>query len=173
MAARICSWKSEARVSVGDLGEFVIDVRRLGADARNEVQELAERISKVDVDETDALEISQIIRAQVKAMVLAVRGLEFEWSADDVETPETVDALIAAFDRLDPRTAEQRMAEIWTVCFQEQFMPPFWMRLSASIRDSSNGATSGSQETPGTKRPIAEPADKQDSAKSADATQVQ
>ena len=172
MAVRITSWKSTAEVAAGDLGTFKVVVKRLGADARADVQELAERLQSSALTEADALEVAQTIREQVERMVVGVLGLEFEWAEDEVEAPTTVDALIAAFERLDPKLLNQRLAEIWSVCYREQHLPPFFGRLSASTPGSPSGSGSSVREPRGTTPPTATPAGGSTSASRGDASEA-
>ena len=169
MAVRITSWKSTAEVVAGDLGAFKVVVKRLGADARSDVQALAERL-RGDIEEAEALEIAQLIREQVESMVVGVLGLEFEWGEAEVEAPSTIDALVKAFERLDPLALGQRLAEIWTVCYREQFLPPFRGRLSAPTPASPSGADSSGPAPSGTTPRTAAPAGGRGSVKPAGAS---
>lgn len=165
MAARIIAWKTTAEVAAGDLGKFKIEVKRLGEADRAEVVDFAERL-RAGVKEEDVSEVVQIVRAQVGMMVIRVLGLEFEWAEGERETVETAGELMAAFDRLDPRMVFQRLIEVWSACFKEQYLPPFCGRLSATTPDSLFGGGPNQKGTPGAKPPTAKRAKRRTSAKS-------
>lgn len=128
------------RVELKGVGEFGLEVRRLGRDARDDIREFASGVEAALQDEGQVPEALQRFRRQALEMLHAATGLEIEWGPDDVERPETGAALLAALERLDPERWPRWLVQVWRICWQEQFLPPFAEIRSASSPGSAPGS---------------------------------
>lgn len=140
MAARVCAWKADLPVVLGDWGEFRMTVRRVTAEDRGEVQDNFKRLVK-GVPDAEADDFTAALRTQLEEHVLSVSGVAFEWGEGDTTEPKTVGDLLSALERYEPLRIRESIATLWSVWAEAQFISPFSARRSPSGPASPSGAT--------------------------------